>query len=141
MDINQYNMENNNFEMHDIEQMTPYQVFVSSLFRMGRDSKLLRRNCIRQQQMPMIRLVTLRGKRVDICYLADSNIWATSEQDSPWFHFNPTTYTGILDFMLDYDGKQLKDACISMCIETEKILRENAIERLRGAPNSKSMAS
>jgi hypothetical protein len=134
-------MKNQKFEVNDFEKMTPYQAFVSALFAMGRDTKALRRKGLKATETPRLRLVNLSGQVAEIEYLVDSAIWGlTLNGDGPK-HFNPTTYTGILEFMTDFDAAQLKEACLAMHRDFEKILNKDAVKRLSGRQNRQAMAS
>jgi hypothetical protein len=133
-------MKNQQFELNDFNEMTPYQVFVSSLFRMGRDTKLLSRNGVKSGEIPKISLVSYRNDIVELTYLSDSKVWGISTNNCPVMHFNPTTYNGILHFMADFEPSQLKAACLKMVVDFETIIENHAITRLSGEAKQ-SMAS
>jgi hypothetical protein len=123
-------MKNNKIEeidLNDIDKLTPYQVFLATMFRMGRDTKALAAAGIRQKDMPKLMLTTRGDTPVVLSYLAESNVWGIEENGEDVKHFNPTALTGVLEFISAFHPEHIKQSCIETVRSFEELKHINHI--------------
>jgi hypothetical protein len=126
----------NEINLNDIDKLTPYQVFLSTMFRMGRDTKALHAQGIRQHDMPTLKLQKLEGGTTEISYLAESNVWGKSEDNETLMYFNPPVLTGVLEFISKYDTEDMKHQCIEMVHSFEELKHMKGIRTNVGNSNT-----